>query len=140
MAKEVKKTVKKATTVKKVVKKKAKSLVLSGSIYVQSSFNNTLISITDDNGNLIAWSSAGAIGFKGAKKSTPYAASLAAAAAIEKARARGLSKVRVFVTGVGSGRESAVRAITNTDMQVSSIKDTTPIAHNGCRAKKPRRV
>jgi len=140
MAKETKKKVQKATTVKKVVKKKAKSPVFSGSIYVQSSFNNTIISITDDNGNLISWSSAGAIGFKGAKKSTPYAASLAAAAAIEKARSRGLSKVRVFVTGVGSGRESAVRAITNTDLQVSSIKDTTPIAHNGCRAKKPRRV
>lgn len=140
MAKETNKKVQKATTVKKVVKKKAKSPVFSGSIYVQSSFNNTIISITDDNGNLISWSSAGAIGFKGAKKSTPYAASLAAAAAIEKARSRGLSKVRVFVTGVGSGRESAVRAITNTDLQVSSIKDTTPIAHNGCRAKKPRRV
>lgn len=140
MAKEVKKTTKKVIAVKKVIKKKAKTAVFSGSIYVQSSFNNTIISITDDSGNLIAWSSAGAIGFKGAKKSTPYAASLAAAAAIEKARNRGLSKVRVFVTGVGSGRESAVRAITNTDLQVSSIKDTTPIAHNGCRAKKPRRV
>lgn len=140
MAKEVKKITKKITPAKKVVKKKSKIMVVSGSIYVQSSFNNTIISITDDKGNLIAWSSAGAIGFKGAKKSTPYAASLAATAAIEKARARGLSKVRVFVTGVGSGRESAVRAITNTDMQVSSIKDTTPIAHNGCRAKKPRRV
>lgn len=140
MAKEIKKNTKKTTAVKKVVKKKAKSAVFSGSIYVQSSFNNTIISITDDNGNLISWSSAGAIGFKGAKKSTPYAASLAAAAAIEKAKSRGLSKVRVFVTGVGSGRESAVRAITNTDLQVSAIKDTTPIAHNGCRAKKPRRV
>jgi len=140
MAKEIKKTEKKAVAGKKTAKKKSKSLVLSGSIYVQSSFNNTIISVTDDHGNLLSWSSAGAIGFKGAKKSTPYAASLAAAAAIEKARSRGLSKVRVFVTGVGSGRESAVRAITNTDLQVSSIKDTTPIAHNGCRAKKPRRV
>ena len=140
MAKEAKKTEVKTTSVKKVVKKKAKGPVFSGAIYVQSSFNNTIISITDDSGNLISWASAGSIGFKGAKKSTPYAASLAATAAIEKARSRGLSKVKVFVSGVGSGRESAVRAITNTDMQVSAIKDITPIAHNGCRAKKPRRV
>ncbi len=134
MAKEIKKST------KKIIKKKAKAQVFSGSVYVQSSFNNTIISITDDNGNLISWASAGSIGFKGAKKSTPYAASLAAASAIEKAKSRGLSKVRVFVSGVGSGRESAVRAITNTDLEVSSIKDTTPLAHNGCRPKKPRRV
>jgi small subunit ribosomal protein S11 len=137
MAKE---TTKKNITAKKVVKKKAKSPVFSGSIYVQSSFNNTIISISDDKGNVISWASAGSIGFKGAKKSTPYAASLAAASAIEKARSRGLAKVKVFVSGVGSGRESAVRAITNTDLEVTGIKDTTPIAHNGCRAKKPRRV
>lgn len=136
MAKETKKS-DKAT---KVVKKKSRTPVFSGSIYIQSSFNNTIVSITDDNGNIIAWASAGAIGFKGAKKSTPYAAQLAATAAIEKARTRGLAKVRVFVSGVGSGRESAVRAITNTDLEVSMIKDTTPIAHNGCRAKKARRV
>lgn len=135
MAKAIKKTAD-----KKVVKKRAKTPVYSGSVYVQSSFNNTIISIADENGGVISWASAGSIGFKGAKKSTPYAAQLAAAAAIEKARARGLRKVRVFVSGVGSGRESAVRAITNTDLEVSVIKDTTPIAHNGCRAKKPRRV
>jgi small subunit ribosomal protein S11 len=125
---------------KKIVKKKAKSLVSSGSIYVQSSFNNTIISITDEIGNVIAWASSGSIGFKGAKKSTPYAAQLAAASAIEKAKSRGFAKAKVFVSGVGSGRESAVRAITNTDIVVSSIKDTTPVAHNGCRAKKARRV
>lgn len=125
---------------KKIVKKRAKTPVLSGSIFVQSSFNNTIISITDDNGNVIAWASSGSIGFKGARKSTPYAAQLAAAAAIEKAKGRGFSKARVFVSGVGSGRESAVRAITNTDLEVSVIKDTTPVAHNGCRPKKSRRV
>lgn len=125
---------------KKIIKKKAKTRVLSGSIFVQSSFNNTLISITDETGNVIAWSSAGAIGFKGARKATPYAAQLAAAAAIEKARSRGFNKAKVFVSGVGSGRESAVRAITQTDIEVSIIKDTTPVAHNGCRPKKSRRV
>jgi small subunit ribosomal protein S11 len=136
MAKETTKKV----SVKKIVKKRAKTPVLSGSIYVQSSFNNTIITITDEKGGVIAWASAGSIGFKGARKSTPYAAQLAAASALEKARARGFSKARVFVSGVGSGRESAVRAITNTDLEVSIIKDTTPIAHNGCRAKKARRV
>lgn len=125
---------------KKVIKKRIKTAVYSGSIYVQSSFNNTLISITDEQGGIISWASAGALGFKGAKKSTPYAAQLAAANAIEKAKARGFHKARVFVSGVGSGREAAVRAITNTDIEVTSIKDTTPIPHNGCRAKKPRRV
>lgn len=135
MAKEI---VKKSP--KKIVKKRSKSPVLSGSIFVQSSFNNTLITITDDNGNVIAWASSGSIGFKGARKSTPYAAQLAAASAIEKAKGRGFRKAKVFVSGVGSGRESAVRAITNTDLEVSLIKDTTPVAHNGCRAKKARRV
>ena len=127
-------------TVKKVVKKRAKTPVRSGSIYIQSSFNNTIISITDDIGGVISWASAGALGFKGAKKSTPYAAQLAAATAIEKAKLRGFAKANIFVTGVGSGREAAVRAITNTDIEIGSIKDTTPLAHNGCRAKKPRRV
>jgi len=127
-------------TVKKVVKKKSKIPVHSGSIYIQSTFNNTIISITDEKGGVISWATSGALGFKGAKKATPYAAQLAAASAIEKAKVRGLAKVRVFVCGVGSGREAAVRAITNTDLEVSLIKDITPIPHNGCRAKKPRRV
>lgn len=138
MAKEAKKSQVKTTS--KVAKRKSKAPVLSGNIYIQSSFNNTIICITDDRGNAISWASAGSIGFKGAKKSTPYAAQLAAASAIEKARTRGFRKANVFVSGVGSGRESAVRAITNTDIEVAVIKDTTPIAHNGCRAKKSRRV
>lgn len=135
MAKE---TPKKST--KKIVKKRSKTPVFSGSIFVQSSFNNTIISITDETGNVIAWATSGSSGFKGARKSTPYAAQIAAAAAIEKAKARGFCKAKVYVTGVGSGRESAVRAITNTDIQVTLIKDTTPVAHNGCRPKKARRV
>ena len=130
----------KKETAKKPVKKRSKSTVVSGNIYIQSSFNNTIISITDDNGNLISWATAGSTGFKGARKSTPYAAQLATTAALEKAKARGFSKAKVFVSGVGSGRESAVRAITNANLEVSIIKDTTPLAHNGCRPKKARRV
>lgn len=132
MAKEVK--------TKKVIKKKIKKSVLSGNIYIQSSFNNTIITITDDTGNTIAWSSTGAIGFKGTKKSTPYAAQLATSNVIEKARQFGFNKAKVFVSGVGAGRESAVRALLNAKIEVDSIKDTTPIPHNGCRAKKIRRV
>lgn len=130
---------KKATT-KKVVKKRVKKHIVSGSIYVQSSFNNTIVTITDENGNVFASSSAGALGFKGTKKSTPYAAQLAATAAIEKAKAAGFSKARIFVNGVGAGRESAVRAFVNAKLEIESIKDTTPIAHNGCRPKKSRRI
>jgi small subunit ribosomal protein S11 len=129
-----------AKTTKKVVKKKAKSPVFSGSIYIQSTFNNTLITFTDDKGGVIAASSAGALGFKGAKKSTPYAAQLAVAAAAEKAKARGFAKANIYVSGVGQGRDAAVRALLNANIEASVIKDITPIAHNGCRAKKPRRV
>jgi small subunit ribosomal protein S11 len=126
--------------IKKVIKKKIKKSVPTGCIYIQSSFNNTIITITDDNGNTIAWASTGSIGFKGTKKSTPYAAQLAASNAIEKARQYGFNKAKVYVSGVGSGRESAVRALLNAKIEVDLIKDTTPIAHNGCRAKKIRRV
>jgi len=127
-------------TTKKIVKKRAKSPVLSGSIYIQSTFNNTMITITDENGGAIAASSAGALGFKGAKKSTPYAAQLAVSAAVEKAKLRGFSKANIYVSGVGSGRDAAVRALSNANIEANLIKDVTPIAHNGCRAKKPRRV
>jgi len=138
MAKE---QVKKKTSAKKtIVRKKAKVAVYSGNIFIQSSFNNTIISITDEKGNVISWASAGSIGFKGSKKSTPYAAQLAATNAIEKAKSRGFRKASVYVSGVGSGRESAVRALTNAQIEVGLIKDMTPIAHNGCRAKKTRRV
>lgn len=124
----------------KVVKKKIKKTVYSGNIYIQSTFNNTIISVTDENGGVLTWASSGSIGFKGTKKSTPYAAQLATTSAVEKAKAYGLSKVNVYVSGVGAGRESAVRALINSNIQVELIKDITPNAHNGCRAKKPRRV
>lgn len=124
----------------KKVPKKSRRVVRAGNIFIQSSFNNTIITITDENGGVISWASAGSIGFKGTKKSTPYAAQLAASAAIEKAKAAGFSQAKIFVAGVGSGRESAVRALTNANIEVLSIKDTTPVPHNGCRPKKPRRV
>ena len=134
MAKEIKKTD------KKIVKKRAKTPVVSGSIYIQSTFNNTLITITDDQGGVIASSSAGALGFKGAKKSTPYAAQLAVAAALDKAKMRGFARANVYVSGVGSSRDAAVRALGGTNIEAGVIKDVTPIPHNGCRPKKSRRV
>jgi len=124
----------------KASKKRSKTPVISGRIYIQSTFNNTLVTITDEKGGAIASASAGALGFKGAKKSTPYAAQLAVTNAMEKARPRGFAKAVVFVTGVGPGRDSAVRALLNAGLEVSLIKDTTPLAHNGCRPKKARRV
>lgn len=130
----------KKAEVKNVVKNKVKKFFPAGCIYIQSSFNNTIITITDEIGNTVSWASTGSIGFKGTKKSTPYAAQLAATSAIEKARTFGFNKAKVYVSGVGSGRESAIRALLNAKIEVETIKDITPIAHNGCRAKKVRRV
>jgi len=127
-------------TTKTTKKRKNLQPVVSGSVYIQSSFNNTIVTVTDESGGVIAWASAGSIGFKGAKKSTPYAASLAASAAIEKAKLRGLRKADIFISGVGSGRDSAIRAFHSANIEVSLIKDVTPMAHNGCRRKKVRRV
>jgi len=124
----------------KALKKKIKKSVASGFIYIQSSFNNTIVTVTDEAGNTIAWSSSGSLGFKGTKKSTPYAAQLAATSAIEKAKAYGFSKAKVYISGVGSGRESAVRALINAKLTIEIIKDVTPISHNGCRPKKARRI
>ncbi len=132
MAKAVAKTVKK--------RKKAKRAVAKGAVHIKATFNNTLISITEENGNVIAASSSGACGFKGSRKSTPYAAQIAMEAALEKAKPYGLSEVDVYVKGVGSGRDMAVRALQAVGIYVKSIKDVTPLPHNGCRAKKPRRV
>ena len=121
--------------------KKSRNQISSGKVFIKSSFNNTIISVTDQKGNLLIQNSAGASGFKGSKKSTPFAASVASENAIKKAKTiYGISEVEVFVSGVGTGRESAVRALGSAGVTVSSIKDVTPVAHNGCRAKKPRRV
>lgn len=121
-------------------KKRAKKNIKEGRVYINSTFNNTLITFTDVDGNVIASSSTGAAGFKGSRKSTPYAAQVATAAACEQAKVHGLEKVDAFVKGIGSGRESALRAVSANDIYVASIKDTTAIPHNGCRPPKPRRV
>ncbi|MBI4812139.1 30S ribosomal protein S11 [Candidatus Falkowbacteria bacterium] len=124
----------------KAKKKKIEKIVPAGKAFVRATYNNTIITLTDLNGNVISWASAGMAGFKGPKKSTPYAASIITRIAVEKAKARGLKEVAVFVRGVGTGRESAVRALNANGLIVSSIKDITSVPHNGCRAQKPRRV
>lgn len=122
------------------VKKKDKRSVASGVVHIQSTFNNTIVTITDGIGNTVAWSSAGVLGFKGSRKSTPFAAQVAAEDAAKKAIAAGMKSVVVFIKGPGPGRESALRALQNTGFNVTSIKDVTPIPHNGCRPPKRRRV
>jgi len=121
-------------------KRKKRSSVISGMAYIQSTFNNTIVTLTDQKGNVLSWSAAGQAGFKGTKKSTPFAASQAARIAAEKAKQYGLKEVDVLVQGVGSGRESAVRALHNEGIDILSIKDITPLPHNGCRPRKARRV
>jgi len=128
------------TEVKKVKKSKSKRTVTEGRAFVQSSFNNTVITITDLNGNVIAWSSAGSNGFKGAKKATPYAAQVSAEAAVNKALLYGLEKLHVFVKGIGAGREQAIRGLHANGVNIESITDVTPVPHNGCRPRKYRRV
>ena len=125
---------------KKKVKSKIKKKVSSGVAHVVSSFNNTIITITDDNGNALAWSSAGHKGFKGSRKSTPFAAQLAAEDAGKKAQEHGLKVLEVKVSGPGAGRESALRALQTIGFTVTTINDVTPIPHNGCRPPKRRRV
>ena len=122
------------------VKKKEKKNISNAIAHVNSSFNNTLVTITDYQGNTIAWSSSGSMGFKGSRKSTPYAAQLAAEDAGKKASEHGVKIVDIEVQGPGSGRESALRALQVVGFQVNSIRDVTPIPHNGCRPKKRRRV
>lgn len=127
-----------ATEIKK--KRKKRKVVTKGRIYVHSSYNNTIISFTDENGNALAQGSAGRYGFKGPKKSTPYAAGVVVRETAEKVKDYGLKDVSVYITGIGSGREGAIRAITGVGLNILDIKDLTPVPHNGCRPKKPRRV
>ena len=124
----------------KQVKKKVKKNIATGIACIQSTFNNTVVTITDVNGNTVAWSSAGSRGFKGSRKSTPFAAQLAAEEACRRAMEHGMRSVAVFVKGPGSGRETAIRSIQNVGIEVVGIKDVTPIPHNGCRPPKRRRV
>lgn len=114
--------------------------IVQGRAFIKSTYNNTIITITDSDGNVLAWESSGAVGFKGPKKATPFAASKAVESLVRKLSKTGLREVAVFVKGIGSGREAAVRALVNQGIDVLSIKDVTPIPHNGCRPRKPRRV
>lgn len=129
-----------ATSKKRGTRKVAKKNIYSGIAHIQSTFNNTVVTITDVNGNAISWASAGARGFKGSRKSTPFAAQLAAEEAGRKAMDHGMKHVAVFVKGPGSGRESALRALQQVGFRISIVRDVTPIPHNGCRAPKRRRV
>lgn len=124
----------------KVKKRKDKKTVYEGKVYVQATFNNTIVTVTDLKGNALSWSSAGSLGFKGAKKSTPYAAQTTAETAVQKALDMGLKEVHVYVKGPGVGRESAIRSLGALGLRVKTITDITPIPHNGCRPRKSRRV
>lgn len=122
------------------IKRRERKNILNGEVHIKSSFNNTIVTITDQEGNTISWESAGSVGFKGSRKSTPFAAQMAAEAAAKKAQEHGLKKVQVFVKGPGSGRETAIRSLQAAGLEVTSINDVTPVPHNGCRPKKRRRV
>ena len=132
--------IKNKSKVKAKSKKKIIRQVSTGNAYIKATYNNTLITFTDVNGNTLSQCSAGLCGFRGPKKSTPYAAGIIIKKAVERVEAYGLKEVNVFVQGVGGGRESAIRSLNANGINVLSIKDVTPIPHNGCRAKKPRRV
>ncbi len=131
-----------AATTKKTVSRKRKELkkVDKGQVHIQSSFNNTLVTVTDLQGNALSQSSAGALGFKGSRKGTPFAAQMATETAVKAAKEQGLRTVEVYVKGPGAGRESAIRAIANCEVEISLIADVSPIPHNGCRPPKRRRV
>ncbi len=124
----------------KKVRRKEKKNVAHGHAHIKSTFNNTIVTITDPKGDVIAWASAGQVGYKGSRKSTPFAAQLTAEAAARRAMEHGVRKVDVFVKGPGSGRETAIRSLQATGLEVGSITDVTPVAHNGCRPPKRRRV
>jgi len=131
---------KKIRKTKSKKKKKEKKNISVGRANIKATYNNTIVTLSDQNGNVLSWASAGSCGFKGAKKATPYASQIITKKAVEKAKEHGLKEVAVFVKGVGTGRESAVRALNANGINIISIKDITPIPHNGCRSRKPRRV
>jgi len=124
----------------KKVRRKERKNVAAGMAYIKSTFNNTIVSITDPTGAVISWSSSGQVGFKGSRKSTPYAAQMVAEIAAKRAMEHGMKRVDVFVKGPGSGRETAIRSLQATGLEVGSISDVTPVPHNGCRPPKRRRV
>jgi len=126
--------------VRKTGKKKEKKNITEGVAHIQSTFNNTIVTITDLSGNVVAWSSAGLQGFKGSRKSTPFAAQMAAEDAVRKAKEQGMRKVQVYIKGPGAGRESALRSLQLAGLTITTIRDVTPVPHNGCRPPKRRRV
>jgi len=128
------------TTTKKTTKKQAPQLITSGRMYVKATFNNTLITFTDPKGNVISWTNTGNVGFKGTRKSTPYAATTTIEESIKRAKERGLSAVDVFIKGPGPGRDAVLRVLRNSGLDINLLADVTPVPHNGCRPKKPRRV
>ncbi len=125
---------------KSKAKRRERKIIPAGKVFIQSSFNNTIVTITDPTGNVLGWGSSGTVGFKGSRKGTPYAAQMAAQDAVKKSSAYGVKQLEVFVKGPGSGREAAIRALQAAGMNIISIKDVTPIPHNGCRPPKKRRV
>ena len=129
-----------AAAAKNKVRRKEKKNIVSGQAHIKSTFNNTIVSITDPTGAVISWASAGQVGFKGSRKSTPFAAQMAAEAAGRRAMDHGMKRVDVFVTGPGSGRETAIRSLGAVGLEVGAISDVTPVPHNGCRPPKRRRV
>ncbi|MBP3336876.1 MAG: 30S ribosomal protein S11 [Clostridia bacterium] len=129
-----------AKVARRSTRKKVKKNIERGAVHIRSSFNNTIITITDTEGNAISWASAGGLGFRGSRKSTPFAAQMAAETAAKAAQEHGLKSVEVYVKGPGAGREAAIRALQAVGLEVSMIKDVTPIPHNGCRPPKRRRV
>ena len=129
-----------AKTVRKTGKKKEKKNITDGVAHIQSTFNNTIITITDMAGNVISWSSSGLQGFKGSRKSTPFAAQMAAEDAVRKAKEHGMRRVQVYIKGPGAGRESALRSLQVAGLTITMIRDVTPVPHNGCRPPKRRRV
>ncbi len=129
-----------AKTVRKTGKKKEKKNITDGVAHIQSTFNNTIITITDMTGNVISWSSSGLQGFKGSRKSTPFAAQMAAEDAVRKAKDHGMRRVQVYIKGPGAGRESALRSLQLAGLTITMIRDVTPVPHNGCRPPKRRRV
>jgi small subunit ribosomal protein S11 len=129
-----------AKAVRKTGKKKEKRNITEGIAHIQSTFNNTIVTITDMSGNVIAWSSAGLQGFKGSRKSTPFAAQMAAEDVVRKAKEQGMRKVQVYIKGPGAGRESALRSLQIAGLTITLIRDVTPVPHNGCRPPKRRRV
>jgi len=127
---------------KKQIRKKVKTQskkIVSGRIYVKATFNNVLITVTDENGNVVCWGGAGIAGFKGSRKSTPFAATVTIEKVLAKAKAMGLSKAQVFIKGPGPGRDAILRVLKTTDIKITMIADVTPIPHNGCRPKKPKK-